>query len=149
MLFKKKFKALGFMSSLSKAKKLKLKHDKWIYASTIFTGTNIRLAYFPSKIDWASLIVTVCALCYFVLGDNFQVQAPGGLIFGGAISRSRMVFCVTSLGVYIWRGSVHRGGGGVFSEFYGVFFLTVISTFILVKVMLPVSMNSSHTSSCP
>ena len=41
------------------------------------------------KIDWASLIVgrkfTVFALFYFVFEGNFQVQAPGGLIFGGLI----------------------------------------------------------------
>ena len=41
------------------------------------------------KIDWASPIVgrkfTVFALFYFVFGGNFQVQAPGGLMFGGAI----------------------------------------------------------------
>ena len=41
------------------------------------------------KIDCASLIVrkkfTVLALCYFVFEGNFQVQAPWGLIFGGAI----------------------------------------------------------------
>ena len=41
------------------------------------------------KIDWASLIVgrkfTVFALIYFVPEGNFKVQAPGGLIFGGAI----------------------------------------------------------------
>ena len=41
------------------------------------------------KIDWASLIVgrklTVFALFYFVFEGNFQVQAPEGLIFGGAI----------------------------------------------------------------
>ena len=61
------------------------------------------------KIDWASLIVerkfAVSALLYFLLGQpyswkeiyrfwfvllckvegNFEVQAPGGLIFGGAI----------------------------------------------------------------
>ena len=41
------------------------------------------------KIDWASLIVgskfTVFALFYFVFEGDFQVQAPGGLIFGGAI----------------------------------------------------------------
>ena len=41
------------------------------------------------KIDWASLIVgrksTVFALFYFVFEGNFQVQVPGGLIFGGAI----------------------------------------------------------------
>ena len=52
------------------------------------------------KIDWASLMVgrkfTVFALFYFVFEGNFQVQAPGGLIFGGANT---------------WRG--------LFSEFYG------------------------------
>ena len=41
------------------------------------------------KIDWASLIVggkfTVFTLFYFVFKGNFQVEAPGGLIFGGAI----------------------------------------------------------------
>ena len=42
------------------------------------------------KIDCgASFIVekklTVFALFYFVFEGNFQVQAPGGLIFGGAI----------------------------------------------------------------
>ena len=41
------------------------------------------------KIDWGSRIVgrefTVFILFYFVFEDNFQVQAPGGLIFGGAI----------------------------------------------------------------
>ena len=41
------------------------------------------------KIDWASLIVgskfTVFALFYFVFEGNFQVQAPRGLMFGGAI----------------------------------------------------------------
>ena len=47
-------------------------------------GENLRF-----KIDWASPIVgrkfTVFALFYFVLAGNFQVQAPGGLIFGRAI----------------------------------------------------------------
>ena len=41
------------------------------------------------KIDWASLIVgrkfTVFALFCFVFEENFQVPAPEGLIFGGAI----------------------------------------------------------------
>ena len=41
------------------------------------------------KIDWASLIVrrkfTIFVLFYYVFGGNFQVQAPGGLTFGGAI----------------------------------------------------------------
>ena len=52
------------------------------------------------KIDRASLTVeskfTFFALSYFVFDGNFQVQAPWGLIFGGAISRR--VFYVTSLG---------------------------------------------------
>ena len=63
------------------------------------------------KIDWAILIVgskfTVFALFYFVFEGNFQVQAPGELIFGGAIEWS--VFCVTSLGAYIWRGLYKEG----------------------------------------
>ena len=41
------------------------------------------------KIDWASLVVgrklTVFAVFYFVFDGNFQIQVPGGLIFGGAI----------------------------------------------------------------
>ena len=44
------------------------------------------------KIDWASLIFGqkfTVSLFYFVLQDNFQVQAPrgggGGLIFGGVV----------------------------------------------------------------
>ena len=42
------------------------------------------------KIDCASLIVgrkfTVFALFYFVFEGNFQVQAPGALIFRGVIN---------------------------------------------------------------
>ena len=41
------------------------------------------------KIDWPSLVVgrklNVFAVFYFVFEGNFQIQAPGGLIFGGAI----------------------------------------------------------------
>ena len=69
------------------------------------------------KIDWASLIVgrkfTVFALFYFVFGGNFQVQAPRGLIFGGAIKRS--IFCVTSLGGVYLEGLIH--GGASFRNF--------------------------------
>ena len=47
-------------------------------------------AYLRGEIcDWADLIIgstfTVFDLFYFVFQGNFQVQAPGGLIFGGAI----------------------------------------------------------------
>ena len=69
------------------------------------------------KIDWASLIVgskfTVFALFYFVFEGNFQVQDPGGLILGGAISRK--VFCVTSLGCLYLEGIIH--GGAYFRNF--------------------------------
>ena len=60
----------------------------------IFGGANIRRGLSTEgnlrfKIDWASLIVgrkfIVFALFYFVFEGNFQVQAPGGLVFGGAI----------------------------------------------------------------
>ena len=41
------------------------------------------------KIHWSGLIVgrklPVFALFYFVFEGNYQIQAPGGLIFGGAI----------------------------------------------------------------
>ena len=61
------------------------------------------------NIDWASLIVgskfTVLLCFTLFLRVIFQVQAPGGLIFGGAIKRR--VFYVTGL-------------GGLFSEFYGI-----------------------------
>ena len=44
------------------------------------------------KIDWASLRVgrkfTVFALFYFLFEGNFQVQAPGRLILGGACFRN-------------------------------------------------------------
>ena len=69
------------------------------------------------KIDWASLIVeskfTVFALFYFVFEGNFQVQAPWGLIFGGAILL--MVFCVTGLGGLYLEGLIH--GGAYFRNF--------------------------------
>ena len=58
------------------------------------------------KINRASPIVgskfTVFALFYFVFEGNFQVQAPGGLIFGGA---------------YTWRG--------LFSQFYDMLFAAI------------------------
>ena len=56
------------------------------------------------KIDWAGLTVgsqfTFFALFYIVI---FQVQAPGGLLFGGAIQWR--VFCVTGLGGPIFGGA--------------------------------------------
>ena len=69
------------------------------------------------KIDWVSLIVgrkfTFFPLFYFVFKGNVQVQAPVGLIFGGAISRR--VFCFSSLeGLYL-EGIIH--GGAYFRNF--------------------------------
>ena len=65
-----------------------------IFEGLIFGGAYIRRGLFMEgnlrfKIDWACLIVggkfTVFALFYFVFEGNFQVQAPGGLIFEGVI----------------------------------------------------------------
>ena len=78
------------------------------------------------KIDQASLIVgskfTVFALFYFVFEGNFQVQAPGGLIFRGAIERR--VFCVTSLGGLYLEELIH--GGAYFRNFTVPYFMTPI-----------------------
>ena len=69
------------------------------------------------KIDWAGLIVgskfTVFALFCFVFEGHFQVQVPGGLIFGGA---------------YTW--------SGLFSEFYGILLLPIknVSLHFTVKL---------------
>ena len=63
------------------------------------------------KIDWASLIVgikfSVFALFYFVFEGNFQVQAPGGLIFEGAIHGGSFALLVWR--AYIWRGLCVEG----------------------------------------
>ena len=69
------------------------------------------------KIDWASLIVggklpfLLCFILY--LRAIFQVKAPRGLIFGGAILQR--VFCVTSLGGLYLEGLIH--GGAYFRNF--------------------------------
>ena len=66
------------------------------------------------EIDWASLIFgrkfAVFALFYFVFEGNFQVKAPGELIFGGRFNGG--FFALRVYGAYIWTG--------LFSEFYGI-----------------------------
>ena len=61
------------------------------------------------KIDCASLIVgrkfTVFALFYFVFEGNFQVQAPGALIFRGVINGG---FLRYEFGVLIFGGAYFR-----------------------------------------
>ena len=73
------------------------------------------------KIDWDTLIVgrkfTVFALFYFVFEGNFQGQAPGGLIFGGAISW--VFFALRVWRAYTWRG--------IFSEFYGIYYISEVN----------------------
>ena len=68
--------------------------SKALFEGLIFGGVYIRRGLYTEgnlrfKIDWASLIngrkFTVFSLFYFVFGGNFQVEAPRGLIFGGAI----------------------------------------------------------------
>ena len=67
---------------------------KALFEGLIFGGAYIRRSLSMEgnlrfKIDWGSLTVgskfTFFALFYFVFEGNFQVQAPGGLIFGGTI----------------------------------------------------------------
>ena len=50
------------------------------------------------------IIIIILQLFYFVFEANFQVQAPGGLIFGGAIYRRS--FCITSLGGFYMEGLI-------------------------------------------
>ena len=75
------------------------------------------------QIDWANFIVrskfTVFALFYYTsyLRAIFKVQAPGDLIFGGAIER--FFFFLLFLR-YRFGGLIF---GGVYSEFYGNFWL--------------------------
>ena len=60
-------------------------------------------------------------LLYFVFEGNLQVQAPGGLIFGGAIKR-RAVFALRVLGGLYLEGLVH---GGAFFWTLTVFSLVI------------------------
>ena len=78
----------------------------------------------PFKTDWASLIVgskfTVFALFYFVFEGNFPSTSPcGAYIWRGHLTegflRSRFGGLIFG-GAYTWEG----GGGGLFSEFYGM-----------------------------
>ena len=69
------------------------------------------------KIDWAGLILgrkfNVFRF-YLVFEGNLQVQAPrGGLYLEGSFNGG--FFASRVWGAYIWRG--------LFSEFYGIFFL--------------------------
>ena len=76
---------------------------------------------FAFLFDWASLQLEgnlPFLLCFTLcLRAIFQVKSPGGLIFGGAMKRR--VFYVTSLGDFYLEGLIQ--GGGLFSEFYGIF----------------------------
>ena len=75
--------------------------SKALFEGLIFGGAFIRRGLSTEgnlrfKIDWASLIngrkFTVFSLFYFVFEGNFQVQAPQGLIFGGAYFWNFTVF---------------------------------------------------------
>ena len=63
------------------------------------------------KIDWASLIFGInlpflpCFTLY--LRAIFQIQTPGGLIFGGGFNGG--FFALLDWGAYIWRGLYMEG----------------------------------------
>ena len=76
------------------------------------------------KIDWASLIVggkfTVFALCCFVFEGNFpSTSPPGGLYLEGRFN-GVFFLCYEFGGLIFGRAYTWRG---LFSEFYGIFFL--------------------------
>ena len=70
-----------------------------------------------------NLLVLLCYTLY--LRAIFQVQAPGGLIFGGAIQRR--VFCVAGLGGLYLEGLIH--GGAYFRNFTVVY----VSSYVLPR----------------
>ena len=80
--------------------------EGFIFGGAYLGGGNLRF-----KIDWDSLIVgrkfTVFSSFYFVFEDNFQGQAPGGLIFGERFNGG--FFCVTSLGAFLCKGLYMEG----------------------------------------
>ena len=90
------------------------------------------------KIDWASLIVgkkfTVSALFYFVFEGNFPGTSPRGNIWRGDLTEGSLRyrfggFYLEGLipgGAYTWRG--------LFSEFYGMFWLPASICFYLVPL---------------
>ena len=74
----------------------------------ICVSKSIGLAYSWKETD------RFCFVLLCIWGQFSKYRSPGGLIFGGVISRR--VFCLTSFGgggAYTWRG--------LFSEFYGSF----------------------------
>ena len=69
-------------------------------------------------------------LCFTLyLRAIFQVQAPGGLIFGGAIQRG--VFCVTGLGGLFLEGLIH--GGSYFRNFTVFIFIFPSSSTLVIS----------------
>ena len=83
----------------------------------IFGGAYLQREICVLKSIGLALLLEVnlpCLLCFTLyLRAIFRVQAPGGLIFGGAISQK--VFCVTGLGVLFFEGLIH--GGAYFRNF--------------------------------
>ena len=87
------------------------------------------------KIDWANLIVgrkfTVFGLFYFAFEDNFQVQAPSGLIlifWRSDLTEGFLPYEFEGLifgGAYTWRGS--------FSEFYSTLLSYPLYIFVSLK----------------
>ena len=103
------------------------------------------------KIDWAGLIVgskfTVFALFYFVyLRTMSKYKPPGDLYSEGRFRFTEGFLCYEFEG-FIFGGAYTWGEGGIFGILRYLFNRKI--NFHFRRVMLPVSMNSSHTSSCP
>ena len=71
---------------------------------------------------------------YFVFEGIFQVQAPGGLIFGGDLTEG---FCVNGLGGLYFEGLIH--GGAYFRNFTVVLYPSPSPSNCIVISIMPVS----------
>ena len=91
----------------------------------IFGGAYVRRGICVSKSIGLALVgskFTVFALFYFLFEDNVKVQAPGGLIFRGAISCSRTGFLCYEFEGFIFGGVINEGGGGGYFRNFTVSF---------------------------
>ena len=94
------FQSINCLSCCYRSRSTKRRNDKkyckipklspraYIFQRPFLRGLSIE-GNLRFKIDWTSLLVgrkfTVFALFHFVFEGNFQVQAPGQLIFGGTV----------------------------------------------------------------
>ena len=110
---------------------------------TLFDCSHLTLVIANAKIH---VTVQVFALLDFQFKGNFQVHAPGGLIFERRLTEG-----------FFWRyefRSLYLRGGGLFSEFYGIYhdeffiliiYMCVISCTYIFITMAKLMKNAIHS----